>query len=157
MIKEGKYGQGSGWSGGKQLPSITNSDSLGSLTVLAVDKEAPHCLTTIHWRSESLTFPAWNVSVLSSTCGRVECARYYFSASEHYNSKYSTGLKVGPMSIPGKRDMVRISKKFVMYVDGVRQSAAEYKIGREPLKCSISEIHSFETSCTVTLYYSVQL
>ena len=46
MIKKGKDGQGSGWSGGKQLPSITNSDSLGSLTVLAVDKEAPHCLTT---------------------------------------------------------------------------------------------------------------
>ena len=53
------------------------------------------------------------------------------------------------MSIPGKSDMARFSKKIVIYVDGLRQSAAEYKIGKEPLKDSISEIHTFETNCTV--------
>ena len=45
--------------------------------------------------------------------------------------------------------MARISKKIVIYVDGFQHSAAEYKIGKEPLKDSISAIHTFETNCTV--------
>ena len=53
------------------------------------------------------------------------------------------------MSIPGNRDMARISKKIVICGVGFRQSTAEYKIGKEPLKDSISEIHSYETNCTV--------